>query len=513
MKKRAFPTIIVLVVFFLLLFYANKYESEDIPEPGKDKPVQLAKVTAGEVESLVWKSEGQPEIRVEGRLAGTDRKFALTAPRALPADDDEINGIVRSFNDLKSEFIIAAQATDTALYGLGPKSPTLTITTASGTATYRLGDNAPVGGSVYFQKDGDPAVYFVPAFVASAFRKGVDDLRTKRVFPDEFGDVATLAVELNGQKIALVRGKGLEWQITSPRSLPADTIEVSGLVTGVQNLKTNRFIEGEQAEKGDFGFATGSFMVTLETASGPVVLRTGRTEGSETYVKRDDAPAIYAVSETSLALLRKDLNKLRTKELPRLDETRLTEVVLHQGTSTWRLTPASDTWMCGEIKVETSKVRGLGLAYLSNHVKTFLPGSARADEGLKNLADCPWMELQTGEESRKVYFGKGNGTEISIMLEGEDEVYQVPVQTYDTFKSLVDLVAAPPPPPPPPPPPAASAPAAADVSPATASTDSATPGATAPTDLLASSVPPVPTPASAADALSATVGSGSTTTP
>jgi hypothetical protein len=497
MKKRAFPTIAVLVVFVLLFIYANKYESDEIPEPGKDKPVQLAKVTASEVEALVWKTEGQPEIRVAGRQAGTERKFSLTAPRALPADDDEINGIIRSFNDLKSEYTIAAQATDTAMYGLGPKSPTLTITTASGSATYRLGDNAPVGGAVYFQKEGDPAVYFVPAFVTSAFRKNVDDLRTKRVFPEEFGDVGTLTVELNGEKIALVRGKGLEWQITAPRALPADTYEVSGLITGVQTLKTNRFIEGEPAEKGDFGLATGTFKVTLETASGPVVLLTGRTEGSETYVKRGDSPVIYAVSESSLALLRKDLNKLRSKELPRLDETRLTEVVLHQGTGTWRLTPASDTWECGPVKVETSKVRGLGLAYLSNHVKTFLPASARADEGLKNLAECAWMELKTPDATRKVYFGKGNGTEISIMLEGEDEVYQIPVQTYDTFKSLVDLVSAPPPPPPAPVATATPATGSAAVSPAPASPS-------APAAPPAPASPPSPAPAPAGTATGTT---------
>lgn len=451
MKKRFFTTGIVLLIFVLLLIYANKYESEEIPEPGKDKPVQLAKITASDVESITWKSEGQPDIKVESRKKGTEQTFVLTQPRSLPADDDEINGIIRSFNDLKSEFVIASQPSDTTPYGLTAKSPTLTFKTATETFTYKLGDNAPVGGSVYFQKEGDRAVYFVPSYVGSAFRKTVDDLRSKKIFHDNFGDVATVTVELNGQKIALVRDKGLEWKITSPRELPADSIEVSSLISGVQNLKVSRFIDDERAAKEDFGFATSSFKVTLDTASGQLVLISGRTDGSETYVKRQDSPAVYAVYDSSLALLRKDFNKLRSKELGRIDETRMTEVLLHHATQTLTLKPASDTWVCTNTnnKIETSKVHELGLAFMNNHVKAFLPWSDREKEGLGKLENCSWYELKIGTDTRKVYFGKGNGTDISIILEGQEEVFQVPIQMYDTFKKLVDVAAAPPPPPPP----------------------------------------------------------------
>ncbi|OIP30763.1 hypothetical protein AUK22_01665 [bacterium CG2_30_54_10] len=459
MKKRTFPTAIALIVFVLLGIYASKYEVEEKLDPGKDKPVELAKVDVKSVKIATWKQTGQAgqvgqtvqsgqagraEVRVEirpGASVASAAQWFVTQPKEVRGDEDEIVGALKCFEDLSSEAIISLNATDTACYGLGTQSPELTIESGSGTVSFSLGDSSPVGGSNYFRKAGDPAVYLVPGSVAAAFKKGFNDLRSKKIFHEDFAEVGSITLTIGSETIHLEHQKNLEWKIVSPRELDADIQEVSGLLAGIHELKISRFVNDQPAEKDDFGFLKPRFRAVLGgSGNSAFELLAGRLEGGEVFVKRGDRPNVFAVNETALALLEKGLNKVRTKELPRVRENEVSRIVLGNGTATFQIDHASSTWMCRGEKIDDGKVLGLVKAYLNNNVRTFLPLELRDGErlGLKDLDTAASFELITASGSRKVFLGKGNGTEVSIIVNGENEIFQVPIQTFEAFKSLLD---------------------------------------------------------------------------
>lgn len=439
MKKRFIPTIIVVIVFTILLIYANKYETDEIPEPGKDKTVQLAKLTIDEVQKIIWKNQDS-EVTVEAKKSNGTTKYNITSPRNLPGDEDEIKGVIRSFEDLKSEYTIIA--TNPVDFGISTNSPILTFITATQTLSFTLGDNAPVGGSVYIQKSGDSAIYFVPSYISTAFNKKVDDLRSKRFFEETFPEVTSITVLFGTETIKLEKDKTTyAWKILEPRQVDADTYEVNSLISGINNIKVNRFIEGDEVKKRDYGFATSAYHVSLNTASGVIDFITGQVDGAETYITKGDMAIIGVVSESSLSLLRKDFNKLRSKQLPTIDEFKLSEVNLKFATQTYKILPkATDTWDCDGINLEATEVRNLVTTYKANLIKEFIELGRRANEGLEKLDDCAFMEFKTQDKVVKVYFGLGHGTDISIYIENEKEIYKVPIQTFEEFKKLVDKI-------------------------------------------------------------------------
>ncbi|HNV71673.1 MAG TPA: hypothetical protein PKO06_18355, partial [Candidatus Ozemobacteraceae bacterium] len=133
MKKRFIPTVVALVVFLLLFLYANLYEVHEIAEPGKDLPVSLAKIAATDVKKLTWKTAGAPDVVVECASGATMPKYRLVQPLALRAETPEVEGVMRHFEDLKSERTIMAAATDTAAFGISSQSPAIALETGSGT--------------------------------------------------------------------------------------------------------------------------------------------------------------------------------------------------------------------------------------------------------------------------------------------------------------------------------------------------------------------------------------------
>lgn len=459
MKKRYLTTGIAVVAFILLFLYANIYEVDVIPEPGKDKPVQLAATANADVRTLVWQSGGAPEIRLESVGTGTDKKFSIVKPRACRADNDVAAGIIRTFSDLQSELTITA--TEPVSFGFGSDSPRLTIEIGSAATVLTLGHEAPVGGSVYVQRKDDPNVYVVNNGVVTAFRKTLSDLRDKAIFTEDFTDVASVTVESGSATFELAK-TSTGWVMTAPVSMPADAGEVSALIYGIHDLKADRFIEESTPESTVQGFDRPSYKVVMRTPAGKTFEFVVGTENEGfAAVKRSGDDEAYLVSLTSLARVKKDFTALRTKDLPAMPPLEVKHLSMRVGTETFELGLASDTWKYDGRTIDKSHVEGVLQAYANCRVQEFLPVEERKAHGLDEPKSCDRLVLESDKAERTVLFGNEEEIEVVIQLEGEKELYRIPRLLHSSILNLADELRKKPEPPP-------AAPASAPLAPASA---------------------------------------------
>ncbi|HOY66947.1 MAG TPA: DUF4340 domain-containing protein [Candidatus Ozemobacteraceae bacterium] len=436
MKKRFFTTGLAIVVFILLFLYANIYEVDIIPEPGKDKPVQLAATANAEVKALTWQTGSGPEIRIESQTSGTERNWAVVKPRAYRADRDVAAGIVQTFSDLQSELTIVA--TETVSYGFGSDSLSLVIETGSGTTALLLGHDAPVGGSVYMQKRGDPNVYVVTNAVAPAFRKTLEDLRDKAIFTENFTDVASVTVIAGSATIELGRTP-TGWDMLAPSKMPADAAEVSSLIYGIHDLKADRFLAETTPESIETSFDKPEYKVVLRTANGTgYEFLVAREEGGMARVRRSGAGDTFLVNASTLAPLRKDFNALRSKDLPQIPSFEVKRLEVRVGTETYELSLASDAWKCGDRPVDKSRVEQVVQGYSTGRIQEFLPADAAKDHGLADPKACDRLLLASDKTERVVLFGAVEGPAMTARVEGEDELYRLSTALHDAVKALAD---------------------------------------------------------------------------
>jgi len=94
---------------------------------------------------------------------------------------------------------------------------------------------------------------------------------------------------------------------------------------------------------------------------------------------------------------------------------------------------ASNTWMLKEKIVDKAAVDELIDGYNSCRINTFLDMGQKAAEQLADPAKNDRLELVTADGKQIAAFGKGDGTNISIHLEGKDEIYKVGIEFFNKF--------------------------------------------------------------------------------
>ncbi|MBP7634146.1 DUF4340 domain-containing protein [Candidatus Ozemobacteraceae bacterium] len=446
MKKRYLTTGIAVIAFILLFLYANIYEVDVIPEPGKDKPVQLAATANTDVRALAWQTGGAPEIRLEAAGTGSDKKFTIVKPRALRADNDVTAGIIRAFSDLQSDLTITA--TETASFGFGSDSPRLTIESGSTTTVLTLGHQAPVGGSVYVQRKDDPNVYVVDNSVVTAFRKSLPDLRDKALFTEDFTDIASVTV-VNGSTTFELAKTSTGWDMSAPANMPADAGEVSSLIFGIRDLKADRFVDESTPESAVQGFDTPSYKVVMRTPAGKLFeCAVGAENDGFAAVKRSGDEEVYLVSMASLARVKKDFTALRTKDLPAMPPLEVKHLSMRVGTETFELALASNTWSFDGRTIDKGHVESVLQAYANCRVKEFLSDDEKKAHGLDDVKTCDRLVLKSDKAERTILFGAHEEIEVIIQLEGEKELYRIPRLLHSSILNLADELRKKPEPPP-----------------------------------------------------------------
>ncbi len=262
------------------------------------------------------------EIRL---LKGSDDKWQIAAPLAVAADQTAVTNLLNAIADAELTRTIEDPAEDAAQYGFDQPTAKIRITVAEGSPPPLLtvGKQTPIGFKAYARKENDPKVYLTTGSFHSGVKKETKDLRDKTVIDFPEADVQTITlVKPDAPALQLSRTDGT-WTITAPGQWPADAGEVGSLLSSIQGLRAQDFVD--QPEAGTtYGLDAPRLRVTLslKDAEAPKIISIGG-DASETpksiYARAGDTGTIYELPSWTLANLDKDAAKLRDRQVLTFD--------------------------------------------------------------------------------------------------------------------------------------------------------------------------------------------------
>ncbi|EKD81858.1 MAG: hypothetical protein ACD_39C01602G0001 [uncultured bacterium] len=430
MIKRLIPTAVALMILLILLVYANYFETSEILKPGAQKPESILGWTASEITAITWKRDGDESIR----LVVASDSSRLVAPKDVASDKNEVDGMLRHFAELKYEMVVAENATDTADYGLDNNSPTVIIEAGSRTSEIYLGNKSEIGGSYYLAKKDDPRVFMVPGYIRGDFSKAFDELRDRRWFSEDFGQIDRISIISPESAVELRLGESFsEWFIDQPASYSADGVVVAEIIERMHNLKISRFVDDNPAEQEDYGFASQGLVLTAVNRDGKVFsLATGETAGTETYVRRRGFSPIHASLNSDLNELKKTVNELREKylALPRHDN--ITEINIADASASVTIERKEDKWLIGDRVVADADIKAFLSSLGQSRIFSFDRLEKLEEHGLHVKDKCRYIDIRESDNRFTLWLGNRHGMNLSIM--NRDELMLISAEADDAFK-------------------------------------------------------------------------------
>ena len=149
------------------------------------------------------------------------------------------------------------------------------------------------------------------------------------------------------EDLTLAKNDAGQWQITSPKPLPADQDAVSSLLSALSPLNSDRVVEDKATDLGQYGLAQPSIQVSI----------TEKNKKSEALLFGDDTPAgygvyaavagdprVFIIANYHKSSLDKSANDLRDKRLLPFDSEKLSRIELTAKKETIEFGRSKDQW-------------------------------------------------------------------------------------------------------------------------------------------------------------------------
>jgi len=248
------------------------------------------------------------------RLERVEAGWKLVAPLAFPADRFAADGVASTLAELSAEATFDTPEPPEN-YGLAGE-PGLRFGVGEKSFALRIGNSTPVGGNVYGADADAKKVFAVASWRANALKKTVKQLRDARVLDFDRAKVNRLVIQSADGRVVLAKGDG-GWRIAEPVDAKADADAVDGLLSDLQYLRADEFVDAPPADA-ELGLAEPWLTIELglEGEAAPLALAVG-AERAERRVVRGAREPVFEIATSRLDSLPRKLSAYRFKELSR----------------------------------------------------------------------------------------------------------------------------------------------------------------------------------------------------
>ena len=315
-------------------------------------------ISAGGVSAVCIRREGQ---------------WFLTKPVEMRADSARVNRLVDAIADIRKQEVIDPEHREKrklTLANFGLETPRVRLTIGSETRSDEIlvGDQAPLGGSVYVRVNGDANVLGVTCRLSDMLPLDVEGFQDRAVFPASVKQAVRLEVKRPAGFFQLALRDGV-WRIQQPYAAPADSGRVEHVLHSLALLTIEGFSESTAlTSQANYGLGGDEAVLQVsvwpEGQHDPLVLTVGKARPdnpSWLYAKVSDVDRICAVSKDILSLLNLKTDSLRDRRICDADPSLITSVSLRDGDDKMVLikSPAG-TWMIVEPVRFAANTRAVG---------------------------------------------------------------------------------------------------------------------------------------------------------
>jgi hypothetical protein len=134
-----------------------------------------------------------------------------------------------------------------------------------------------------------------------------------------------------GDQIVLARDSGGKWQITAPKSLGVDQAAVSGMLSTLSSLNSERLVDEKAANPGQYGLAAPALEVAVSDKNNAIhklLIGDDTPTGNGAYAKLDGDSRVFTIASYTKTEIDKSLNDLRDKRLITADADKISRLEL-----------------------------------------------------------------------------------------------------------------------------------------------------------------------------------------
>lgn len=316
-KIERFKTTWILASVLLVLaatVYWGEIKGGKKREEQKEKEEKVLLFDKGKVESVtLLSSHGKFQAKRSG-----EKDWMLESPLKVAADKLAWNNMVDSLYDLKFSRVIAEKSEDLVPYGLKDAKVKVEIAIAveKEKKILYLGDENPVGDSLFATVGSSQKVILVPQYISSVFDKGLKDLREKKLFTFDQDKTQEIDIsEAKGKKLVLKKEKDKWFIASSAKKEEADSGRVSEILNTLNFLEVSNFIEEDPKDLAKYELKNPQLKVTLrDDKKAQLQLLFGKKDTVGIYASKVSEKPIYQVNTYILDRISADTSKLIKKE-------------------------------------------------------------------------------------------------------------------------------------------------------------------------------------------------------
>jgi hypothetical protein len=161
-------------------------------------------------------------------------------------------------------------------------------------------------------------------------------------------DVTSLTVKQRGAPpVTLVRSGAAHWQIIAPSAFPADSATVSGMLSSLAPLTSERLVEDKATDLSQFGLTDPTLeldVTTKDNKTSRLLLGDDTPTGDATYVSLAGDPRLFTAASYVKTSLNKSLTDLRDKRLLAVDAASVSSIDLTRKDQTIGFARVQNGW-------------------------------------------------------------------------------------------------------------------------------------------------------------------------
>ncbi len=243
--------------------------------------------------------------------------WKVVEPIKAKSDEDEVTNLLNTLKTAKHSRVVDEAPKDLSSFGL--KDPKLTLTLGlkeKGNTSILVGDNSPIGSSLYIKLSDKPAV-LLSSVSRKDLTKSLYDLRDKTILDFSTGSISKINVERENITIGFEK-KENNWTVKSGElNSKAETSEVRNLLSSIDVGKIKSFEEEDPKDLALFGLENPEIKITLNEKDDAKshVLLIGSKKGDTHYAKTEASKNVFALETALVVKFPKDPLDFLSKKL------------------------------------------------------------------------------------------------------------------------------------------------------------------------------------------------------
>jgi len=220
-------------------------------------------------------------------------------PEYIDINHLEIEGIVRSFSDLRVVGFENDEPEGLSKYGLDKPTAVLTIIEGERNIEYTFG-NKKENTDYYMKLSGGESIYLVSLHNFNQLPKKIDDIRITKLFDFRGDGITSIKIEKRKNTFVIIK-KDNEWFIEDTEG-QIDQSKISELITELISLEVAEFVEDNPKDLEKYGLKNPEITLTLNDSTSYFLL-VGNKRDEQVYTKKSEKDSVYLIDKNILTLL------------------------------------------------------------------------------------------------------------------------------------------------------------------------------------------------------------------